>query len=88
VKSAQKSQQVATDPRDELKQYLSAQLEVMPSILHWWGVSCHFLEGQKSSDFNQGQHHVPNIVPHGPRLSGHDSVGVQNAIHCEARGSE
>ncbi|KAJ7078971.1 hypothetical protein C8R44DRAFT_863037 [Mycena epipterygia] len=37
VKSAQNSQQTTAQPCDELKQYLSAQLEITPNILHWWG---------------------------------------------------
>ncbi|KAJ7922637.1 hypothetical protein B0H13DRAFT_2408842 [Mycena leptocephala] len=43
VKSAQKNQQVVTQPRDELKKYLSVQLEPAPNVLHWWGVSLRFL---------------------------------------------
>ncbi|KAJ6620907.1 hypothetical protein B0H10DRAFT_1038184 [Mycena sp. CBHHK59/15] len=35
VKSAQKSQQVAAHPRDELKNYLSAPLESTSNVLHW-----------------------------------------------------
>jgi hypothetical protein len=43
IKSGQKGQHGAGQPRDELKQYLSTQLKITDNILHWWGVSAHHL---------------------------------------------
>ncbi|KAJ6570367.1 hypothetical protein B0H10DRAFT_1964733 [Mycena sp. CBHHK59/15] len=57
VKSAQKTQQAAAQSHEELKQYLSAQLEVTPNVLHCTGGALNIdlfevLQSLKSMDYN------------------------------------
>ncbi|KAJ6570030.1 hypothetical protein B0H10DRAFT_2237990 [Mycena sp. CBHHK59/15] len=57
VKLSQKNQQAVAQPRDELKKYLSAQLEPAPNVLHWWGaLSSAYRNGHISASDSTGKH--------------------------------
>ena len=40
VQARKAQDRAATNPREELKQYLDSPLEVVDDVVAWWGVSC------------------------------------------------